>query len=266
MVHARGPGAGGCTPTPRCSPPASRRCCCRCCTRWRWPGSPATAATRATRGAACSARATTSRRRPSARSSTPRRPSRWSARSTSGCAARTTSAGPTAPSDPHLLMWVHVAEIDSFLRGYQTFGDEPLTDDEADVYVAQAGIPAGRLGVIDPPTSVAELRTVLAAYRPELEAHRPRARPHASCCSTRRCPSTPGPATAPSPPAACPCCPGGRARCSASRCPASCRPSWRARSGTSARRRCGGAWPGSLPAEQPPSTVPRRAVRRRLEP
>ena len=77
---------------------------------------------------------------------------------------------PYRASDPHLLTWVHVAEIDSFLRGYQTFGDEPLTDDEADVYVAQAGIPAARLGVVDPPTSVAELRAVLDAYRPELEA------------------------------------------------------------------------------------------------
>lgn len=76
---------------------------------------------------------------------------------------------PYRADDPHLLMWVHAAEIDSFLRGYQTFGDTPLTDDEADVYVAQAGIPAGRLGVIDPPTSVAELRAVLASYRPELE-------------------------------------------------------------------------------------------------
>jgi uncharacterized protein (DUF2236 family) len=77
---------------------------------------------------------------------------------------------PYRAGDPHLLRWVHVAEIDSFLRGYQTFGDVPLTDAEADVYVAQAGIPAARLGVIDPPTSVAELRAVLDSYRPELEA------------------------------------------------------------------------------------------------
>ncbi|HET8987632.1 MAG TPA: oxygenase MpaB family protein, partial [Humibacillus sp.] len=30
-------------------------------------------------------------------------------------------------SDPHLLRWVHLAEIDSFLRAHQTFGAEPLT-------------------------------------------------------------------------------------------------------------------------------------------
>jgi uncharacterized protein (DUF2236 family) len=73
-------------------------------------------------------------------------------------------------SDPHLLRWVHLAEIDSFLRAHQTFGAEPLTDDEADRYVEQTGIPAVRLGVIEPPTTVAGLRQALAAYRPELEA------------------------------------------------------------------------------------------------
>ena len=73
-------------------------------------------------------------------------------------------------SDPHLLLWVHVAEIDSFLRAYQSFGGSPLTAAEADTYVEQAGIPAARLGVIDPPTTVAQLHGVLAAYRPELEA------------------------------------------------------------------------------------------------
>ncbi|MFC7595895.1 oxygenase MpaB family protein [Terrabacter sp. GCM10028922] len=72
--------------------------------------------------------------------------------------------------DPHLLMWVHVAEIDSFLRAYQTFSGSPLNDAEADLYVTQAGVPAARLGVGAPPRSVAELGEVLASYRPELEA------------------------------------------------------------------------------------------------
>ena len=65
-------------------------------------------------------------------------------------------------SDPHLLRWVHLAEIDSFLRAHQTFGAQPLTDDEADRYVEQTGIPAVRLGVIDPPTTVAGLGEALA--------------------------------------------------------------------------------------------------------
>ena len=72
-------------------------------------------------------------------------------------------------SDPHLLRWVHVAEVDSFLRAHQTFGAEPLTDEQADRYVEQTCIPAVRLGVVEPPTTVAALEEALAAYRPELE-------------------------------------------------------------------------------------------------
>ncbi len=76
---------------------------------------------------------------------------------------------PYRASDPHLLMWVHVAEIDSFLRGYQAYGQNRLTAQEADTYVAQAGVSAKVLGVVDPPRTVAELQERLASYRPELE-------------------------------------------------------------------------------------------------
>ena len=53
--------------------------------------------------------------------------------------------------DPRLLLWVHVAEINSFLTTQQAFGRRPLTADEADIYVAQAALPATRLGVEDAP-------------------------------------------------------------------------------------------------------------------
>jgi uncharacterized protein (DUF2236 family) len=76
---------------------------------------------------------------------------------------------PYAASDPHLLGWVHVAEVDSFLRAHQRFGSRPLTDAEADGYVADTARIARALGVVDPPTTVADLERVLAAYRPELE-------------------------------------------------------------------------------------------------
>jgi uncharacterized protein (DUF2236 family) len=80
------------------------------------------------------------------------------------------SAGrPYRASDPHLLLWVHVAEIDSFLRAYRAFGESPLSEAEADRYVEQTGTPARRLGVVDPPSTVAELASVLDRYRPELE-------------------------------------------------------------------------------------------------
>lgn len=77
---------------------------------------------------------------------------------------------PYRADDPHLLMWVHVAEIASFLRAFQRYGADPLTPQECDTYVEQAGWSAERLGVIDPPRTLAELESVLAAYRPELTA------------------------------------------------------------------------------------------------
>jgi uncharacterized protein (DUF2236 family) len=70
--------------------------------------------------------------------------------------------------DPHLLMWVHVAEVDSFLSAYRAFGAEKLTAAEADEYVRQAGSIAARLGVIEPPRSVMELTDIMESYRPEL--------------------------------------------------------------------------------------------------
>jgi len=72
-------------------------------------------------------------------------------------------------SDPHLLRWVHVAELDSFLVAYQRYGGgEPLDQDDRDAYVADAAVVAERLGVIDPPRTEAELAQHLRAYRPEL--------------------------------------------------------------------------------------------------
>jgi uncharacterized protein (DUF2236 family) len=71
--------------------------------------------------------------------------------------------------DPTLLTWVHLAEADSFLSAHQHFGATPLTEAEADRYVEQAGLVAGRLGVPEPPRSTAELAAALARYRPGLE-------------------------------------------------------------------------------------------------
>ncbi|GAA2136944.1 oxygenase MpaB family protein [Nocardioides koreensis] len=75
---------------------------------------------------------------------------------------------PYAASDPHLLMWVHVAEVDSFLLAHTVYGKEPLDQAGRDTYVAQTAEVARRLGVLDPPTTEAELKAALAAYRPEL--------------------------------------------------------------------------------------------------
>jgi uncharacterized protein (DUF2236 family) len=80
---------------------------------------------------------------------------------------------PYSADDPHLLMWVHAAEVDSFLRAFEAFGADALTPAEADDYVRQAGFVAAQLGVIDPPTTVAELTATLESYRPELSGAGP---------------------------------------------------------------------------------------------
>ncbi|MGH3346552.1 MAG: oxygenase MpaB family protein, partial [Nocardioides sp.] len=75
---------------------------------------------------------------------------------------------PYAASDPHLLEWVHVAEIDSFLRAHSAYGRHPLDAAGRDEYVAQTAVVARKLGVVDPPGTEAELAERLAAFRPEL--------------------------------------------------------------------------------------------------
>jgi uncharacterized protein (DUF2236 family) len=67
------------------------------------------------------------------------------------------------------LKWVHIAEADSFLRTHQRYAVTPLTPAEADQYVAQSCLVATRLGVIDPPTTVAGLDAAIDSYRIELE-------------------------------------------------------------------------------------------------
>lgn len=71
--------------------------------------------------------------------------------------------------DPHLLRWVHVAEIESFLTTYQWYGARRLTQEQTELYVAQTGVAAARVGVEDPPTTERQLREELDAFRGELE-------------------------------------------------------------------------------------------------
>ena len=70
--------------------------------------------------------------------------------------------------DPHLLEWVHIAEVDSFLLAYQRYGAAPLDQDGRDAYVEDTARTAVALGVPDPPRTEAELAERIASYRGEL--------------------------------------------------------------------------------------------------
>ncbi|HEY2044471.1 MAG TPA: oxygenase MpaB family protein [Jatrophihabitans sp.] len=72
-------------------------------------------------------------------------------------------------SDPHLLKWVHLAEVDSFLAAHQRYGAQPLDADGRDGYVADTARVAAALGVIEPPSTEDELHLQLASYRAELQ-------------------------------------------------------------------------------------------------
>jgi uncharacterized protein (DUF2236 family) len=76
---------------------------------------------------------------------------------------------PYAADDPHLLLWVHVAEVDSFLAAHDRYGEHPLHGADRDTYVAQAAVVARALGAADPPTTEAGLRQVIDGFRRELE-------------------------------------------------------------------------------------------------
>ncbi|MEM7274673.1 MAG: oxygenase MpaB family protein [Actinomycetota bacterium] len=72
-------------------------------------------------------------------------------------------------SDPHLLAWVHITEVDSFLAAYDRYGEGRLTDAERDSYVAEMAEVGHRLGAVDLPTDRAQLAEALEAFRPECE-------------------------------------------------------------------------------------------------
>lgn len=77
---------------------------------------------------------------------------------------------PYRADDPHLLEWVHIAEVDSFLLAFQRYGPSPLDQDGRDAYVADTARVATALGVLDPPRTEAALRERIASFRPELRS------------------------------------------------------------------------------------------------
>ena len=79
---------------------------------------------------------------------------------------------PYAANDSHLLHWVHIAELDSFLAAHDRFGLQPLLGSERDQYVAESAVVARALGVGHPPETEDELRQHLRTFRPELRGTR----------------------------------------------------------------------------------------------
>lgn len=77
---------------------------------------------------------------------------------------------PYAANDPHLMLWVHITEVDSFLRAFDRYGVGRLRDAERDQYVAEMAEVARRLGSATPPETVAELDACLSDFRSECKA------------------------------------------------------------------------------------------------
>jgi uncharacterized protein (DUF2236 family) len=76
---------------------------------------------------------------------------------------------PYAAGDPALLLWVHVALVQSSLAAGWAFGT-PLSAQDSDRYVAEMMVAAELVGVPGPlvPGSVADLERYVASVRPEL--------------------------------------------------------------------------------------------------
>ena len=64
---------------------------------------------------------------------------------------------PYAADDPHLLRWVHVAEISSFLAAFQAYAATPLTTPRPTCSSHQTTRAASLLGATDLPHTVEEL-------------------------------------------------------------------------------------------------------------
>ncbi len=70
-------------------------------------------------------------------------------------------------ADPDLLLWVHIAFMDSFLRCHQTFSTRPLPGG-ADSYVRLWSKSVEPLGLTSAPMNEAELIAAIARYRAQL--------------------------------------------------------------------------------------------------
>ena len=77
---------------------------------------------------------------------------------------------PYSANDPHLLRWVHVVEVDSFLTAHTRFGEQALTQSQRDGYVEDMSVIAAKLGVTAPPKTERALRDQMKSFKNELHS------------------------------------------------------------------------------------------------
>ena len=70
-------------------------------------------------------------------------------------------------SDPHLLLWVHIAFMDSFLRCHQTYSSTPIPGG-ADAYISLWGRSVEPLGLVTAPKNEEEMMAAIATFHSEL--------------------------------------------------------------------------------------------------
>lgn len=75
---------------------------------------------------------------------------------------------PYAANDPHLLTWVHVAEVYSFLQSHLRYRNPGLSGSEQDRYYHEIALVAELLGARDIPRSRREVADYFQAMRQEL--------------------------------------------------------------------------------------------------
>jgi uncharacterized protein (DUF2236 family) len=71
----------------------------------------------------------------------------------------------SSAQDPRLLLWVHVGLTESMLLAYEKYGPAAI---DGDAYVNDMSVLARALGVVDPPTTRAELSATITSFRDEL--------------------------------------------------------------------------------------------------
>lgn len=82
---------------------------------------------------------------------------------------------PYRADDPDLLLWIHVAQADSFLTANQAFGRNRLAPERIDRYLADFARTVEALGVVDAPRTRKRLSELLAGFRPQLHGSEPAA-------------------------------------------------------------------------------------------